>query len=279
MSLTDSCDWYGLRRLTVTSEKWNHLETLQWSSCFHFKMFDKIALVGCFYFWGFLLEYPPPFPCSSCLNLSNSSEICKQPAVLKEILEYNEVLLSPGDWPAELQPLKAATGGISQPLETVSVSWVCSSAPSLFARADSSWVGLLSSQELRRGERAASHLLWGPSTPSVSLKEHNSFFSLSLCQGALPLATLTLGHFSTFPGLRPLSLRSMCAAYTYKEALGDRISRIRRDSHMSSSSNWYSKLYTFKCHQEREKEREACFAFQHLQERNSAFYWCLKLRG
>lgn len=79
-----------------------------------------------------------------------------------------------------------------------------------------------------------------------------------------PLPTPTLGHFSTFPGLRPLSLRSMCVASTYKEALGDGISRIRRDSHMSSSSNWYSKLYTSKCHQEREKELGACFAFQHL---------------
>lgn len=79
-----------------------------------------------------------------------------------------------------------------------------------------------------------------------------------------PLPTPTLGHFSTFPGLWPLSLRSMCVASTYKEALGDRISRIRRDSHMSSSSNWYSKLYTSKCHQEREKELGACFAFQHL---------------
>lgn len=87
-----------------------------------------------------------------------------------------------------------------------------------------------------------------------------------------PLPTPTLGHFSTFPGLRPLSLRSMCVASTYKEALGDGISRIRRDSHMSSSSNWYSKLYTFKCHQEREKELRACFAFQHLPEGDSAFY-------
>jgi len=78
------------------------------------------------------------------------------------------------------------------------------------------------------------------------------------------LPTPTLGHFSTFPGLRPLSLRSMCVASTYKEALGDGISRIRRDSHMSSSSNWYSKLYTSKCHQEREKELGARFAFQHL---------------
>jgi hypothetical protein len=53
----------------------------------------------------------------------------------------------------------------------------------------------------------------------------------------------------------------MCAASTYKEALGDRISRIRRGSHMSSSSNWYSKLYTLKCHQEREKERALALHF------------------
>lgn len=85
-----------------------------------------------------------------------------------------------------------------------------------------------------------------------------------------PLPTPTLGHFSTFPGLRPLSLRSMCVVSTYKEALGDGISRIRRDSHMSSSSNWYSKLYTSKCHQEREKELGACFAVQHLPEGDRA---------
>lgn len=178
----------------------------------------------------------------------------------------------PQAWPAGFKPLKAAAGWMSQPLETVSVLWVCSSAWRLFAREDSCRVGLLSSQELRKGERAPSYL-------PFSLNWHNGFFSRSLRQGVLPLASLTLGHFSTFPGLRPLLLRSMCAASTYKEALGDRISRIRRDSHMSSSSNWYSKLYIFKCHQEREKEQRACFAFQHLQERNSAFDWCLKRRG
>lgn len=91
-----------------------------------------------------------------------------------------------------------------------------------------------------------------------------------------PLPTLTLGPFSTFPGLRPLSLRSMCVAFPYKEALGDGISRIRRDSHMSSSSNWYSKLYTFKCHQEREKELSASLAFQHLHAGHSAFLLVLK---
>lgn len=175
-------------------------------------------------------------------------------------------------WPAGFKTLKATAGRISQPLETVSVLWVCSSAWRLFAREDACCVGLLSSQELRKGERAPPQLLF-------SLNWHNSFFSRSLWQGVLPLASLTLGHFSTFPGLGPLSLRSMCAACTYKGALGDGISRIRRDSHMSSSSNWYSKLYTFKCHQEREKEQGACFAFQHLQERNSAFDWCLKQTG
>lgn len=43
----------------------------------------------------------------------------------------------------------------------------------------------------------------------------------------------------------------------HKETLGDRISRLTADSHMSSSSNWYSKLYTFKCHQERAKPTRA----------------------
>lgn len=94
-----------------------------------------------------------------------------------------------------------------------------------------------------------------------------------------PLPSLIQRHFSTFPGLWPLSLRSMCVASTYKEALGDRISRIRRDSHMSSSSNWYSKLYTFKCHQEREKGLSAHFAFQHPCEEACMLYlyWALKL--
>lgn len=129
----------------------------------------------------------------------------------------------------------------------------------LQGRCPAAW-GLLSSQELRKGERAPSYFLFS--------------LNYTIVSSAGPSASLTLGHFSTFPGLWPLLLRSMCAASTYKEALGDRISRIRRDSHMSSSSNWYSKLYTFKCHQEREKEQGACFAFQHLQERDSAFDWC-----
>ena len=175
-------------------------------------------------------------------------------------------------WPAGFKPLKAAAREFLSLLETVSVLWVCSSVRGLCATEDACWVGLLSTQELRKGERALSHHLF-------FLNWHNAFFSRSLCQGALRLTSLTLGHFSTFPGLWPLLLRSMCAASTYKEALGDRISRIRRDSHMSSSSNWYSKLYTFKCHQEREKGQGACFAFQHLQERNRAFDWCLKRRG
>lgn len=175
-------------------------------------------------------------------------------------------------WLAGFKPLKAAAGWISQPLETVSVLWVCSSAWRLFAREDSCWVGLLSSQELRKGERAPSYLLF-------SLSWHNSFFSRSLWQGALSLASLTLGHFSTFPGLWPLLLRSMCVASTYKEALGDRISRVRRDSHMSSSSNWYSKLYTFKCHQEREKERGSLLCISAPSREEQCFWLVFKAEG
>lgn len=68
--------------------------------------------------------------------------------------------------------------------------------------------------------------------------------------------SLSFTHFSTLAGLGTLSLG--CARLpTHKETLGDRISRLTADSHMSSSSNWYSKLYTFKCHQERAKPTSA----------------------
>lgn len=65
--------------------------------------------------------------------------------------------------------------------------------------------------------------------------------------------SLSFTHFSTLAGLGTLSL----GCPTHKETLGDRISRLTGDSHMSSSSNWYSKLYTFKCHQERAKPTSA----------------------
>ncbi len=53
----------------------------------------------------------------------------------------------------------------------------------------------------------------------------------------------------------------------HKETLGDRISRIKKDSHMSSSSNWYSKLYTFRCHQERVKQSRAFLCIAALYEK------------
>lgn len=76
--------------------------------------------------------------------------------------------------------------------------------------------------------------------------------------GLFPLPSAhTLRHFSTLAGLGTLSLRSMWSTPPHKETLGDRISRIKKDSHMSSSSNWYSKLYTVRCHQERVKQSRA----------------------
>lgn len=61
---------------------------------------------------------------------------------------------------------------------------------------------------------------------------------------------------STLTGLGRLSL-GVRGCPAHKETLGDGISRLTADSHMSSSSNWYSKLYTFKCHQERAKPTRA----------------------
>lgn len=132
---------------------------------------------------------------------------------------------------------------------------------------DACWVGLLSTQELRKGERALSHV---------------SFSQCFLQQVPLPGSVcLARSHWDIFPHFQDYGhfYLDLCAASTYKEALGDRISRIRRDSHMSSSSNWYSKSFTLSNATKREKGAGACFAFQHLQERNRAFDWCLKWRG
>lgn len=63
------------------------------------------------------------------------------------------------------------------------------------------------------------------------------------------------------------------APHTHKESLGDRISGLTADSHMSSSSNWYSKLYTFKCHQERAKPSGAFLCTGSTVTRRGLFCW------
>lgn len=117
----------------------------------YLKGLEKAVSVGLFYFLGFQQK---------CLHLSTlfAAGAAAQKSVNTPLFKRKFWGLMKSAhwqaWPAGFKTLKAAAGGISQPLETVSVLWVCSSAWRLFAREAACWVGLLSSQELRKGERA-----------------------------------------------------------------------------------------------------------------------------
>lgn len=133
---------------------------------------------------------------------------------------------------------------------------------------DACWVGLLSTQELRKGERLF-HIV--------------SFSQCFLQQVPLPGSALSRhrSHWDIFPHFQDYGhfYLDLCVLPPRtKKHLGTGLVGLE-EIHICPVQAIGIQSFTLSNATKREKGAGSLLAFQHLQERNRAFDWCLKREG